>query len=112
FDATKVVFNYDLEILPVLTQYESHVEQEFPLDSVDPETLARWLDDRIVGFVRTYLSLYENEYYLKKLMVEDPVMGVRFPKHAAGATLEWKGKTYYFVGEETRREFEKKQGIS
>jgi YHS domain-containing protein len=37
-------------------------------------------------------------------MVEDPIAHVRFPKFAA-ATLEWQGKTYYFVGEETRREF-------
>jgi YHS domain-containing protein len=112
FDATKVIFNYDLEILPVLTQFESHSELEFPLDAVDRAKLTQWIDDRIVSFVRTYLSLYENEFYLKKSMVEDPVIHVRFPKHAAGATLEWQGKTYYFVGEETRREFQKQQGIS
>jgi YHS domain-containing protein len=45
-------------------------------------------------------------------MVEDPVVHVRFPKEAAGATLEVHGKTYYFVGEETRRKFEKKQGLT
>jgi YHS domain-containing protein len=44
-------------------------------------------------------------------MVEDPVAGVRFPKFAAGATLEWQGRTLYFIGEETRREFEKQQGF-
>jgi YHS domain-containing protein len=64
-----------------------------------------------VAFVKTYLSLMENDYYLKDLMVEDPVAGVRFPKFAAGATLEWQGQTYYFVGEETRHEFEKQKGI-
>ena len=26
-------------------------------------------------------------------------------KFAAVATLEWQGKTYYFIGEETRQEF-------
>jgi YHS domain-containing protein len=49
----------------------------------------------------------ENEIYLADYMVEDPVVHVRFPKYAAGATLEQHGKTFYFVGEETRREFEK-----
>jgi YHS domain-containing protein len=43
-------------------------------------------------------------------MVEDPVAQVRFPKFSAGATLEWQGRTYYFIGEETRREFEKQNG--
>ena len=62
-------------------------------------------------FLLPYLSLHENEDYLKDHMVEDPVAGARFPKFAAGATLEWQGRTLYFIGEETRREFEKQQGI-
>ena len=62
-----------------------------------------------MSFVKTYLTLHENESYLKDEMVEDPLAHVRFPKFAAGATLERGGKTYYFVGEETRRDFEKQQ---
>jgi YHS domain-containing protein len=108
-DVTKVILSYDLEILPVLLRYDGHSEIEFPLGAVDPEAVARWVDDRIVSFVETYLSLYDNEYYLKDEMVEDPVAHVRFPKFAAGATLQRNGNTYYFVGEETRREFEKQQ---
>jgi YHS domain-containing protein len=109
-DITKVILSYDLDIIPVLLRFDAHSEVEFPLDAVDPEAVARWVDDRIVSFVKTYLSLHEEDHYLKDEMVEDPVVGVRFPKFAAGATLEWKGQTYYFVGEETRREFEKQQG--
>jgi YHS domain-containing protein len=109
-DITKVILRYDLDITPVLQRFDAHSELEFPLDAVDPEAVARWVDDRIVSFVKAYLSLHENEYYLKDEMVEDPVVGVRFPKFAAGATLERGGKTYYFVGEETRREFEQQQG--
>jgi YHS domain-containing protein len=107
-EVTKVIFNYDLRIIPILMQFEPHAEVSFPIDRVDKEALAKWVDDRIVTFVRTYLSLHENEYYLKGQMVEDPVAHVRFPKAAAASTLESGGKTYYFLGEETRREFEKK----
>jgi len=108
-DVTKAIFNYDLRIIPILMEFESHSEIEFPLESVDRKALEKWIDDRIVSFVRTYLSLHENEYYLKGHMVEDPIAHVSFPKEAAGATLEWQGKIYYFLGEETKREFEKKQ---
>jgi len=107
-DATKVVFCYDLKVMPILMQFESHAELEQPLEAIDREIVTRWMDDRIVAFVRTYLSLHENEYYLKDHMVEDPVAHVRFPKYAAGATLELGGQKYYFVGPETRREFEEK----
>lgn len=105
-EVTRVVLSYDLEILPVLTRFEAHSEIDFPLEAVDPEAVARWVDDRIVSFVKTYLSLHEEDHNSEE-MVEDPVVGIRFPRSAAGATLERKDKTYYFVSEETRREFEK-----
>ena len=63
-------------------------------------------DDRIVDFVKTYVALHENQYYLKDYLVDDPIAGVRFPKYAAAATLDVSGKTYYFISDETRAEFE------
>jgi YHS domain-containing protein len=106
-EVRKVIFSYDLDIIPILMKFDSHEELEFPLGAVDQKALAQWIEDRIVDFVRTYLSLHQNQYYLKQHMVEDPVAKVRFPSYAAGATLERGGKTYYFISEETRREFEK-----
>jgi YHS domain-containing protein len=105
-DVRQLILLYHLEILPTLMQFESHAQAEWPLEAIDRKAIAQWLDDRIVSFVKTYLSLHENEYYLKEHMVQDPVAGVRFPKFAAAATAQWGGKTYYFIGDETRREFE------
>lgn len=102
----KLVLNYDLQIIPVLMQFDSHSQAEWPLDAIDEQAVGQWVDDRIVSFVKTYLSLHENEAYLREHMVTDPVAGVRFPKFAAAANMEWNGKTYYFIGEETRKEFE------
>ena len=111
-DVRKLTLSNDLEIVPVLLRFEPHAELEFPLDKVDKDAVAKWIDDRILEFVRTYLALGDNEVYLKEHMVEDPVAQVRFPNFAAGATLQWQGKTYYFIGEETRREFARKNGIA
>jgi len=105
WDVRRVILSYDLKILPGLMEFIPHVEMEFPLDAVDKEALGNWIDDRIVEFVQTYLSLSDNEAYLKQHMVQDPVALVRFPTFAAGATLEWNGQKYYFIDEETRREF-------
>jgi hypothetical protein len=109
-DVRKVILGYDLEIIPIFMRYEPHAELELPLDAVDQAAAAKWIDDRIVDFVRTYLSMGENEIYMRDRMVEDPIAHVRFPDFAAGATLEWRGQKFYFIGEETRREFEKQQG--
>jgi YHS domain-containing protein len=108
-DVRNIVFKSDLEIIPILMKFDSHDEIEFPLDAIDKTALAKWFDDRIVSFVKTYLSLTENEYYLKDHMVQDPIAKVKFPKYAAGATLEVAGKTHYFIDETTLREFHQQQ---
>lgn len=108
-DARNVVFKYDLEIIPILMKFDSHDEIEFPLDAVDQTVLAKWFDDRIVSFVKTYLAINENQHYLKEHMVEDPIAKVRFPKYAAGAKLEVNGKTHYFIDDVTLREFQVQQ---
>lgn len=110
-DIQKVILSYDLGIIPVLMRFNPHAEIEFPLNAVDKEAAAKWIDDRIVEFVQTYFSLGENDIYLKDYMVEDPIAHVRFPTIAAATTLEWRGQKFYFIGEETRREFAKQNGI-
>jgi hypothetical protein len=108
-DVRNLVFTYDLDVLPILMKFDSHDSIEFPLEAVDKAALGKWFDDRIVGFVKTYLSLHENQYYLKGHLVEDPIAKVQFPKYAAGATLEAGGRTVYFIDESTLREFQEKQ---
>ena len=110
-DIQKVILSYDLEIIPVLMRFNPHSEVEFPLDAVDKDAVAKWNDDRIVEFVRTYFAMGENAIYLRDEMVEDPIAHVSFPRFAAAATLEWRGEKFYFVGEETRQAFAKQQGI-
>jgi YHS domain-containing protein len=49
---------------------------------------------------------------MKDQMVEDPIAHVQFPRAAAATTLEWQGQKFYFIGEETRREFAKQKGVT
>ncbi len=107
-EVRKLILNYDLEIIPILMQFDSHSSLEMPLDAIDYEAAVRWVDERIISFVQTYTALHENQYYLRDQMVTDPVSGSTFPKLAAGATLERDGRSYYFVSEATRHEFEAK----
>src|SRR5262249_23113369 len=110
-DVRTVILGYDLEIIPVFFRYEPHAELEFPLDAVDEAAAGWWVDDRIVDFVRAYLAMGEDEFSSPEHLVEDPVAHVRFPDCAAGATREWQGKKYYFIGDETRREFARQNEV-
>lgn len=105
-DVRNLIVSYNLQILPILMKFDSHDEISFPLENIDKAVLASWIDDRIISFLKTYLALHENGYYLKNHMVEDPIAKIRFPKFAAGAVLEEKGETHYFISEDTLQEFQ------
>lgn len=101
-----------LEIIPVLVRYDKQSVLEFPLGGVQDDAVVQWFDDRIVAFVKAYIALVRQDValqeQLKDQFVEDPIARIRFPKYLAASTLQRDGQTYYFVDEETRREFEKR----
>lgn len=101
------------EIIPVVVRYDKQSVLEFPLGGVQDDSLVQWFDDRIIAFVQAYVAVVRQDAalreQLKEEFVEDPVARIRFPKYLASSTLERDGQTYYFVDEETRREFEKQQ---
>ncbi len=104
------VVEYDLKIVPVLWRFDSHAEFSTPIASPDLAGVTKWLDDRIVSFVELYAQIHEGELYDKAEYVEDPVSKMKFPKFAAGATLEQGGQTHYFVDENSKTEFLKQKG--
>jgi YHS domain-containing protein len=110
-DIRHLVLDYQLSILPILMRFEKSQQLELPLDRVDPQVVGAWIDDRLIDAVRTILSLHQNEYYLKGHLVRDPIANIAFPKYAAAATLDWNGKTQYFISDTTRDEFAKANQI-
>ncbi len=103
----QVVLTYDLKILPVFIKFEPHATFEFDLDEFDESQLTAWLDDRLVAFVQTYLSLQFVDQYQQENLVSDPVANIRFPKSFAKATCQYEQHTYYFLSDASKVEFEK-----
>jgi YHS domain-containing protein len=103
---------YDLRVIPVLWRFNSHAEFRTPAAAVDEAGLSKWLDDRIVEFLDLFIQVHDEEAYTNAEYVEDPVAGLKFPKFAAGATLDHGGQTYYFVDDKTRAEFARQKGIA
>ncbi len=104
-----LVLSYDLEILPIYVRFNPHAELEIPLEKVNRATVEAWLDDRLVEFAQTYVTIHFTDQYHKDHMVIDPVAKVRFPKAFAHSALERAGKQHYFISEQTRREFEEQR---
>ncbi|MFO0948272.1 MAG: hypothetical protein U1D30_20510 [Planctomycetota bacterium] len=104
-EVRNVALDYHLEILPIFIKFEPHSRFEQPLDSFDLNAAAAWLDDRLVSFVQTYLSMQFAASYQAHHLVSDPVAGINFPESFTKATLEFEGQKYYFISEETKKAF-------
>jgi hypothetical protein len=109
-DVRNIILEYDLEIVPILMKIDNHSTLELQLENFDQQVAALWLEDRMVSFIRTFVELNGNQYYLRDHMVEDPIARVRMPRSVATDSVDWDGHKYYFICADTRREFEKLHG--
>lgn len=110
-DVTKLVIEYDLLIVPMLFDYERRARFEAPLEGLDKEAVGRWIDDQLISCVRAYLSMQENEQYVQRAMVEDPVTKRRLLRADAKAQLQHGGKTLYFESESSMQEYKVKMQV-
>jgi len=111
-DATKIAIDYDLLIIPMFFDYERHARLERPLDKVDKNAVGAWIDDRLVSCVKAYLSIQENQAYLARAMVEDPISKTKLLKHDAAATLDHNGTTVYFSSQDSLKAYKEKHQIT
>jgi YHS domain-containing protein len=111
-DMSQILLDYDFEIIAVFFRFDPHARLEIPLEAYDEAAVAGWLDDRLVDFTNAYMKLYLTKQYQERVPVPDTVAGISFPTYYAASMLEREGKTYYFISDETRREFEKQHGLT
>jgi YHS domain-containing protein len=96
---------YSLDILPVFFQFDGRDQLSMPLDDVEDDRVAAWVDDKLVQFVETYLRLEVVEQYQEENLVTDPVCGMRINKAFAPAQMDYQGQTYYFCVQDCRKKF-------
>jgi YHS domain-containing protein len=94
-----------LEILPVFFPFEGSARLTLPLGRVNDDTVAAWVDERLVCFVRTYLRVEAADQYDTKDLTTDPVCGMRINRLYAAAQSECAGQTYYFCLEDCLNKF-------
>jgi YHS domain-containing protein len=99
------ILTYHLEILPIFFQFEGQDQLVAPLDRIDDEAVASWVNAKLLGFTDTYLRVQVIEQYQHSNMVVDPVCGMRINRADAEATAEYGGQRYYFCVEQCHQKF-------
>jgi YHS domain-containing protein len=104
-EARSVEVRYSLTIRPVFFPYDQQGHLVQALDALDEGKVAAWVEEKVLGFVDTYLRLETLEPYQAENVVTDPVCGMRLNKVHAPAQTEHRGVKYYFCVEDCRQKF-------
>ena len=110
-DIRELILDCDLLIIPTFIQYDRHARLQMPLDRIDRDALGKWIDDQLVGCVRTYLAMHDNQHYQTWSMVQDPITKAKLFKQDAAATIEHKGQRLYFESADTLRQYKERHSI-
>ncbi|MBZ0270040.1 YHS domain-containing protein [bacterium] len=105
-EVRRVIVGSHLRILPVFIDFEHEDQIVYELDAVDESAIRRWVEDKIVSFVKVYLRIEVTDAYQRYNRVTDPVSGTRFPQTLAKAESEYQGHRYSFLSDETKLEFD------
>lgn len=100
------IIDYHLDIVPIFIKFNSHDELAIPIDNPNEEVIAAWIDDKLVGFTRTYFEMYFTEQYQKQSFEMDPVMNIHFPRAFAAGKMEYRGHVYHFFTPESFESFQ------
>jgi YHS domain-containing protein len=109
-EARNVAVESRRQILPVFYPVNGEGHFVMPLDGVDEQRAADWVDEQVLAFVDAYLKLETIDHYQDENLVADPVCGMRINKTNAAAEMEYRGVKYYFCVEQCRRKFAEDPG--
>jgi YHS domain-containing protein len=105
-DVRRIVVTKNVSILPVFMDFERSGRFVLELENGDRQKALAWIQDEVVSFVKTYLRIQFVDQYQSANLATDPVAKVQFSKNFSAGEVEFQGTTYYFLSEETRKEFE------
>ena len=104
-DIKKIDITFTLQILPVFIKFDKRDTLSFSLDDLDESRVAKWVENRLLYFLDTYLQLEHVEQYQKQNIVRDPVCGAQVNKAFAISEMGKDTQIHYFCNEDCRVEF-------
>lgn len=104
----RLILQYDLQIRPVFVKYDAHDKLILPLNEpIAKASCVTWLEDKLIGFLNTYLKLDCGLEESEEPAFTAPVCGMRLSRSAATCRFEYLGHPYYFSSAACRDQFVK-----
>lgn len=102
----RVVICYDASMIPLFIKFNQHDKLILPLDDCVKDTIADWVEERLLEFLDAYLQVGRRSSDSTGLAV-DPVCGMRVPRSSSGLHVSHLGHSYYFCSSHCQEAFER-----
>jgi len=101
----KVSVGYAASMVPVFVKFNEHDRLMLPLERVDDETVAQWLERRLLEFLDSYLRIDRGGDDFAEDTTVDPVCGMRISRSLAAVSTQYRGHAYYFCSADCESKF-------
>lgn len=95
----------ELAMVPSYIRYERFDRMVQSLDQVDVNAIIPWTEERLVGFVHTYLQLEAADRNHNQAFATDPVCRMRIIKDQAAGHFDHQGHRFFFCTQSCLAEF-------
>ncbi|QEG35783.1 YHS domain-containing protein [Bythopirellula goksoeyrii] len=99
-----ISIHYEAEILPVFIRFERSDTLTQCMNEFDGDAVRQWVEQKVLGFIDSYLQIETHEQYQRDNIALDPVCGMRVAK-PKGLTCEHDGQTYFFCSQHCLERF-------
>lgn len=101
----KVAVCFDASMMPVFIKMNEHDRLTAPLDSIQDNAVAAWVEERLCEFLDAYLRIDRGSDEFEEDAATDPVCGMRISRSAAAASGSHRGHPYFFCSRECQERF-------
>ena len=101
----KVAVCFDASMMPVFIKMNEHDRLTEPLDSIEDDVVAAWVEERLCEFLDAYLRIDRGSDEFEEDAATDPVCGMRISRSAAAASDSHRGHPYFFCSRECQQRF-------
>ena len=101
----KLLLRYHVHMMPTFIKLTEHDNLVVPLDSVDDDVVADWIEERLLEFLDDYLRINRGDTDFEEETATDPVCGMRINRSAAAASASYRGHPYYFCSAACEQQF-------
>ncbi|MDA1052232.1 MAG: YHS domain-containing protein [Planctomycetota bacterium] len=101
----KVAVCYEASMMPVFIKLDEHDKLTSPLDDLQNDAVADWVEERLLEFLDAYQRIDRGGEEFDEEAATDPVCGMRISRSSAVASDSYRGHPYFFCSSECQERF-------